>query len=148
MTTDAGLGEISLAYDARPAAEVVREYLAETLRMIEQYDGFDVLAHVDYPLRYWPAAVPFDEGAFEEEFRAVLRALAHSGKALEINTKVPLGPRILRWWHGEGGEAVTFGSDAHEAAVLGRGFPEAVAMAEACGFRPGPTAWGAWVRGD
>lgn len=148
MTTDAGLGEISLAYDARPAADVVREYLAETLRMIEQYDGFDVLAHLDYPLRYWPAAVPFDVAAFEEEFRTVLRALADSGKALEINTKVPLGLRILQWWHAEGGGGITFGSDAHEAAMLGRGFPDAAAMAEACGFRPGPTPWGAWVRDD
>lgn len=145
MRTDAGLGEISLAFDARPAAEVVREYLAETLRMIEQYDGFDVLAHLDYPLRYWPAAVPFDAGAFEEEFRAVLRALAASGKALEINTKVPLSAQILRWWHAEGGGGITFGSDAHEAGMLGRGFADAVAMAEACGFRPRPTAW---VRGD
>ena len=52
------------------------------------------------------------------------------------------------WWHAGGGQAVTFGSDAHEAAVLGRGFPEAVAMGEACGFRPGPTPRGAWVRND
>jgi histidinol-phosphatase (PHP family) len=84
---------------------VVRDYLAETLRMIEQYDGFDVLAHLDYPLRYWPAAIPLDAGAFEDEFRAVLRALAAGGKALEINTKVPLIPRILRWWHAEGERA-------------------------------------------
>lgn len=116
--------------------------------MIEQYDGFGVLAHLDYPLRYWPAAGrPFDPGAFEEEFRAVLRALARSGKALEINTKVPLSLRILRWWHAEGGQGITFASDAHEPGALGRGFPEAVAMAEACGFRPGPTPYDGWVRG-
>ncbi|TCC25762.1 PHP domain-containing protein [Kribbella speibonae] len=143
MTTVSGVGEVSLAYDDRPAADVVREYLAETLRMIEQYDGFDVLAHLDYPLRYWPAGEP---GVVEEEFRAVLRALAAGGKALEINTKVPLSPQILRWWHAEGGAAVTFGSDAHEAGVLARGFAEASAIAEGCGFRPGVTPWSPWVR--
>ncbi|TCC26227.1 PHP domain-containing protein [Kribbella sindirgiensis] len=146
MTTGGGLGEVALAYDACPAAEVVHEYLAETLRMIEQYDGFDVLAHLDYPIRYWPNGEPFDAGVFEEEFRTVLRALAAGGKALEINTKVPLSAQILRWWYAEGGAGVTFGSDAHEAGALARGFAEAVAIAEDCGFRPGPTPWSPWVR--
>jgi histidinol-phosphatase (PHP family) len=147
MTTDAGLGEVSAAYDARPAADVVRDYLAETLRMIEQYDGFEVLAHLDYPLRYWPSdAGRFDPGAFEEEFRAVLRALARRGKTLEFNTKVPLSPRILRWWYAEGGGSITFASDAHEPGMLGRGFLEAVSIAKACGFRPGTTPYDAWDR--
>ncbi|MET9273269.1 PHP domain-containing protein [Kribbella sp. NPDC003557] len=142
LRTDAGLGEVSLAYDALPAADVVRTYLAETLRMIEQYDGFDVLAHLDYPLRYWPTgAGRFDPETFEEEFRAVLRALACKGKALELNTKLPLSPQLLRWWRAEGGSGITFASDAHEPEMLARGFPEAVAIAESCGFRPGPTPY-------
>jgi len=147
MRTDDGFGELAMAYDSEPPAEVVRSYLAETLRMIEQYDGFDVLAHLDYPLRYWPAdAGRFDAGVLEEEFRAVLRALAQREKALEFNTKVPLSPQLLRWWHAEGGAGITFASDAHEPAMLGRGFPEAASIAEACGFRPGSTPYDGWVR--
>lgn len=148
IRTDLGFGEVGLAFETRPPAEVVREFLAETLRMIGQYDDFGVLAHIDYPARYWPVDdQPFDPGAFEEEFRAVLRALARSGKALELNTKVPLHPRILRWWHAEGGPGITFASDAHEPEHLGRRFAEAVAIAEACGFRPGPAPYDGWVRG-
>jgi histidinol-phosphatase (PHP family) len=41
-------------------ADVVRGYLAETLRMVETSDLFEVLAHIDYPVRGWPAAAsPF-----------------------------------------------------------------------------------------
>jgi hypothetical protein len=50
-----------------------------------------------------------------------------------------LSPRILRWWHAEGGEAITFASDADEPGALARGFAEAVDRAEVCGLRPGAT---------
>ncbi|GAA4964637.1 hypothetical protein GCM10023334_085180 [Nonomuraea thailandensis] len=59
-------------------------------------DVFSVLAHIDYPVRYWPGrkAGPFDPSAFEEEFRHALRVTAQSGRALEINTRVPMGPAL------------------------------------------------------
>ena len=49
---------------------------------------FAVLAHLIYPLRFWPAAarLPIPEDR-EEEHRAVLEALAASGRALGLNTK-------------------------------------------------------------
>jgi histidinol-phosphatase (PHP family) len=125
-------------YRQRPAAWVIREYLAEVARLIEGTDTFTVLAHIDYPLRYWPhGAGRFDPSAFEEEFRHALRVLADSGRALELNTEGPLLPELARWWHEEGGKAITFGSDAHEPARLADRFTEAVAMAEANGFQPG-----------
>lgn len=144
----AGFDEVSGVYRLRPPAAVVREYLAETLRMIEQFDDFEVLAHIDYPVRSWPAdAAPYEPHAFEDEYRGVLRALAAAGKALEVNTRVPLHPQIVRWWHREGGQAITFGSDAHDPTALARGFAEATAMAEAGGFRPGRHPNDFWRRG-
>jgi histidinol-phosphatase (PHP family) len=134
-------------YTQRQAAEVVREYLAEIPRLIEGCDLFSVLAHIDYPLRDWPAAAgQFDPSAFEAEFRYALRVLARSGRALEINTEEPLRAQIARWWREEGGMAVTFGSDAHEPDTLARQFHDAAAMAEACGFRPGPSPCDPWPR--
>jgi histidinol-phosphatase (PHP family) len=134
-------------YQHRPAAEVVREYLAELPRLVRGSDVFAVLAHIDYPVRYWPAhAGPYDPNAFQDEFRHALRALADSDRALEINTQMPLHPEVVRWWHEEGGEAITFGSDAHDPAVLAHGFTEAAAMAEAHGFRPGRHPNDFWTR--
>ena len=82
--------EMPNLYQQRPAAEVVREYLAEIPRLIEGSDVFSVLAHIDYPLRYWPArAGPLDPNAFQEEFRHALGVLAHSGRVLG---STPEGP--------------------------------------------------------
>jgi histidinol-phosphatase (PHP family) len=133
-----GFTEVSGRYDDQPPGEVVRAYLAETGRLVEQFPPFEILAHIDYPVRGWPAeAKPYDPHDFEEEYRHVLRLLATAGKALEVNTRVPLHPEILAWWRQEGGLAVTFASDAHEPGALARGFQAASGIARAAGFREG-----------
>ncbi len=137
-------------YPHRDAHDVVREYLTEVAAMVEQSDTFSVLAHIDYPIRSWPAerAGPFDPSAFEDEFRVALRATAQTGRALELNTRLPLDGAILTWWHEEGGNAITFGSDAHTASFVGHRFREAEHMAEAHGFRPGRSRYDLWGRVD
>jgi histidinol-phosphatase (PHP family) len=126
---------------------IVRAYLAEALRMVEAVGDFAVLAHIDYPARHWPPGQgPFSAGAFEEEFRAVLEALARSGRALEINTRRPFEQAIVAWWYEAGGEAVSFGSDAHRPDAVATGFAAAAAMAEAAGFRPGRHPFDVWRR--
>jgi histidinol-phosphatase (PHP family) len=144
--------EMPNLYRQRPAAEVVREYLTEIPRLISGWDGFAVLAHIDYAVGYWPAeAGPFDPYAFEDEFRHALRALADSDRALEINTKrAPLSlsryAQIVGWWRAEGGRVITFGSDAHDPTGIARGFAEAAAMVEAHGFRAGRHPYDVWTR--
>jgi histidinol-phosphatase (PHP family) len=130
-----------------PFERVIREYLAEVLELVESSSEFEVLAHIDYPARHWPDPVtPYAPEAFEDEFRTVLRALARSGRALEINTKVPLHAEVVRWWHEAGGDAVSFGSDAHDPVDIARGFAEAAAMAEYHGFHPGRDPHDFWRR--
>jgi histidinol-phosphatase (PHP family) len=127
--------------------DLMRAYLAEVLRLADSPEPFAVLAHIDYPVRYWPAgAGPFSAAAFEEEYRAVLGALARSGRALEVNTVVPLPAPIVRWWYEAGGRALTFGSDAHQPAHVAREFASAAAMAEAAGFHPGRHPHDMWRR--
>jgi histidinol-phosphatase (PHP family) len=137
-------------YPHRDAHDVLREYLAEVTTMVARSEPFAVLAHIDYPVRSWPVqrAGPFDPTALEDEFRGALRATAQSGRALEINTRLPLHATILGWWHEEGGDAVTFGSDAHLASLVGHGFAEAAHMAQAYGFRPGANPYDLWGRVD
>ncbi|WP_226899081.1 PHP domain-containing protein [Nonomuraea phyllanthi] len=134
-------------YRRRPATEVIRDYLAEIPRLVKGSDRFGVLAHIDYPIRYWPAREgPFDPYAFQDEFRHALRALADGGRILEVNTRGLLAPEIVRWWRDEGGEAVTFGSDAHAPGGVAHGFTDAVAMVEAQGFRAGRHPYDLWTR--
>ena len=128
-------------------ARSVRKYLAEAGRLIEEFDGFEVLTHIDYPFRYWPEdGKPYEVADFEPEIREVLRALARAGKVLEFSTRLPMDPRILGWWRELGGQALSFASDAHKPDAVAWGFREAVAVARAAGFRPTDDPFDFWVR--
>jgi len=130
--------------DVAPA-DVLRRYLAEAAVMVTELpDEVQVLAHLDYPVRSWRGR--FDPGPFEAEFREVLVPLAASGRALEINTRVPLAARVVEWWREVGGEAVSFGADAHIPGDVGHGFAAAAAMATAHGFRRDRHPHGFWYR--
>ena len=85
---------ISHALFARVGAhELMRRYFADLVALVDGSSVFNVLAHCDYPRRYWPAVRvgAYAEADFEEEYRTVFRTLASSGRALEINTRSPTG---------------------------------------------------------
>ncbi|WP_327119091.1 PHP domain-containing protein [Nocardia sp. NBC_01730] len=69
--------------------DVVRAYLQEIPRMVAGSDSFTVFSHIDYAVRAWPVADigSFDPRRFEEGFRTAMRAIADSGRALEMNTR-------------------------------------------------------------
>ena len=147
-TPDVAHVELSARFSIEPPAQVIRDYLAEVARMIETSSVFQVLAHIDYPLRYWPHdRVTFDPADFEDDYRHTLGLLAASGRAMELNTRLPMPADIVRWWYDVGGDALSFGSDAHTPAQLARGFREATAVAEAAGFCPGRDPLDFWRRG-
>ena len=132
-----------------------RAYLAEVLDLARSGQPFAILAHLDYPRRYWPHdRLQLEEAHFEEEYRAVLREAAHRGTVLEVNTTrgaeavrgLCPSPTVIRWWWEEHGERVSFGSDAHEPSAIAKGFGEAAAAVEAAGFRPAVDPVDFWRR--
>jgi histidinol-phosphatase (PHP family) len=133
--------------------EMFRSYLDDVKAMVESSVSFDVLAHLDYPKRYWPSSVKYDECQFEDELRAILRAAAQRGLALEINTTrggaaaryLCPGPKVLEWWRHEGGRAVSFGTDAHSPGYIARGLDTAGDVARAAGFEPQGDPNAFWV---
>lgn len=129
--------------------DLMRRYLTDMVVLVAGSSVFDVLAHCDYPRRYWPTdrIGEYSEADFEEEYRTVFRELAASGRALEINTRSPLASaELMRWWWQEGGDAVSFGSDAHTPFRIGEKFDVAVDVVEAAGFRPGRDRLDFWRR--
>ncbi|HEX2072182.1 MAG TPA: PHP domain-containing protein [Geodermatophilus sp.] len=148
LTVDGRLVGVTRVFGRLGAEATLRRYLTEMVDMIESSDVFEVLAHVDFPRRYWPhGAGRYEEKRFEEEYRAVFRALAGTGRALEVNTSSPLASvDQVRWFFEEGGEAVSFGSDAHQPAAVGQQFDVAVDVVEAAGFRPGRDRFDFWRR--
>jgi histidinol-phosphatase (PHP family) len=132
-----------------------RAYLDEVLALARSGQPFEVLAHLDYPRRYWPhGELRLDEADFEEEYRAILREAARRGAVLEVNTTrgaagpraLCPGPTVIGWWRQEGGEEVCFGSDSHEPAKIAAGFAAAAAVVEAIGFRPAADPAAHWRR--
>jgi histidinol-phosphatase (PHP family) len=142
-----GFTEVSDQFRDQAPAQVLRGYLAETAALVSRFDAFEVLAHIDYPVRRWPQdARPCDPCEFQEEYRHALRTLAGAGKVLEVSTKVPLHPLILTWWRQEGGQAITFASDAHDPGALAAGFADAAYLAEAADFAVGHDPCAPWGR--
>ena len=131
------------------AHEVMRRYFTELVVLVAGSSVFNVLAHCDYARRYWPTerVGAYQESDFEEEYRAVFKALASSGRALEINTRSPMASvSQLNWWWEEGGDAVSFGSDAHQPFRVGERFDVAVDVAEAAGPEAGRDRFDFWRR--
>ncbi|MER7272888.1 histidinol-phosphatase HisJ family protein [Dactylosporangium sp. NPDC000244] len=133
-------------YGSRGVSEVLRDYFAEVVRMLESFGDFSTLTHLDYPVRYVPEGHVFRIEDYEDEVRQVLKTLAGQSRALEINTRRTLEPTLLRWWREAGGAAVSFGSDAHRPEAVAAGFADAAALAEATGFRPGRHPYDHWIR--
>jgi histidinol-phosphatase (PHP family) len=140
----------------RPQEEqpgAIREYFRETQAMVDSSEPFEVLAHLDYPKRYWPAGLqPYREEDYEDEIRAILVSAARRGLVLEANTtrgepgKMTPGLTVLRWWREAGGEAVSFGSDAHWPEKVAGGFGLATQVVQAAGFKPSPDPMSLWRR--
>jgi histidinol-phosphatase (PHP family) len=126
-------------------------YFNEVLAMVEAGQPFGTLAHLDYPKRYWPdGAAPYREEDFEEDIRAVLSAAARTDRVLEVNTTrgrvLCPGSIALGWWREEHGQAVSFGSDAHDPNMIAAGFEAARQMVEAAGFKPAEDPTDFWRR--
>ena len=131
--------------------KAVREYFRELLALVESNQPFEVLAHLDYPKRYWLDGIaPYREKDYEGEIRAILKSAARTGRVLEVNTTRgnTLCPdlTVVRWWRELGGRAVQFGSDAHQPDKVAEGFKIATQMVESAGFKPAKDPTGLWRR--
>lgn len=146
-------GQIDFSYhelfDGRSDDELMAlwyQYLDE-LREMLKVGGFDVLAHITYPTRYFKTAgksslLDIDNHG-REYFEDILKTLIDNGIALEINTSglrqslgVTLPNRDLATFYYElGGREISFGSDAHYACDIGKGLREGYEMCRDIGFK-------------
>jgi histidinol-phosphatase (PHP family) len=129
----------------------VRGYFREALAMVESNEPFETLAHIDYPKRYWlEGEAPYREEDYEEEIRAILAAAAKTGRVLEVNTTrgdtLCPGLTVVRWWRELGGQAISYGSDAHQPDKVAAGFELATQMVQAAGFKPARDPMALWRR--
>ena len=129
-------------YTKLDSDKLLKEYLLEVKKMCE-YGGFDVLAHIDYPLRKMEKAniKPSFEN-YMEFITPVLKTIIDREIALEINAAGlfsflnNVGPEsfVLEEYKRLGGKMISIGSDAHYAKDIGRGIEECINHAINNGF--------------
>jgi histidinol-phosphatase (PHP family) len=127
----------------QPADAAFRAYYEELERM-SRAGGFDVLGHLDFPVRItFDVYGGYDPRPHEDWIRPVLRNCIDHGIALDVNTSslrrsarvLMPGPDILRWYSEMGGERVTIGSDAHRSDQVGSHLETALEAIRAAGIR-------------
>lgn len=116
-------------------------YYEEMLRVVSEFEDFDVLAHVDLISRYDSTdSFSFDKirGILTEIFKMIIQ----NGKGIEINTSswhygltdtMP-SRDILKLYRFLGGDIITIGSDAHNTEYIGDHFEDARSILKEIGF--------------
>ncbi|MBO5851388.1 MAG: histidinol-phosphatase HisJ family protein [Clostridia bacterium] len=120
----------------------LNDYFDILLKTVKETD-FDVLSHLDYPLRYANAIYKkdYDTTKHDSVIKEILKIVAKKGKALEVNTKngddmgvfLP-STYYLNMFNEVGGKYVTLGSDAHFASRLLNGIEKGKKLLKDCGF--------------
>jgi histidinol-phosphatase (PHP family) len=132
---------------------LMRGYCEELVALVDSPIPFEILAHLEYPRRFWPATWPrYQSSDYRDLLQEVLAAAALRGLTLEFNTTrggsadrcLCPAPEVLQWWREVGGTSVSFGSDAHDATKVGAGFEEAALLATRAGFKPSLARVGIW----
>lgn len=133
----------TLDYGETDLDALMRECFALELQVVRSGVA-DALAHIDQPVRLM-RDTGFDIGlsAYREQVAELLREMVARGVALELNThglrnwyrRISPPEWVLPLYRDLGGELVTTGSDAHQAADVGAGVLEARELAEAYGLR-------------
>lgn len=130
-------------FEGRSEDEAHQEYFESILKCVEETPYFDVYGHLDYVVRYGPTKnQSYTYQKHADIIDRILRAIVESGKGIELNTsgfRSGLGQPnpcvdILKRYKELGGEIITVGSDAHDAAHIANHFDKAEDILKACGF--------------
>lgn len=125
----------------RTQQEYNERYYAEMLQLVNHYQHYSVLGHMDLITRYDNAGIyPFEK--IKPYVEEILKCVIQNGKGIEINTSshwygltdsTP-SKDILRLYHALGGKIVTIGSDSHKPEQLGAYIDDAKELLKDIGF--------------
>ncbi len=110
--------------------------------VMEGYQGYSILGHLDMIKRYDPYGLYPDQKILPLVEKILRRAIA-GGKGIEVNTSsfryglqdLTPSESILELYHELGGRVLTLGSDAHQVPYLADHFPEVREILREIGFR-------------
>jgi histidinol-phosphatase (PHP family) len=128
-------------YDALSLCRAHIDNYLSTLEAISLWDGYDVLGHIPYLLRYMRDrdGQPVRLEDWSAQLRTILSNAIARGKGMELNTNRGASLSDYLWlidlYRELGGEIITVGTDAHRPQDVGKGVPAAYEMLRNAGFR-------------
>lgn len=117
-------------------------YYRELLKLVQNFQDYCVLAHMDLIVRYDRQGVyPFEK--VKDLITEILKVVIANGKGIEINTSsiryglsdTTPSRAILKLYHDLGGTIITIGSDSHRPGDLGSGILQAKQILKEIGFK-------------
>ncbi|NTW91642.1 MAG: histidinol phosphate phosphatase, partial [Erysipelotrichaceae bacterium] len=121
--------------------EYNRGYYEYLYKLVDQFDDFSVLGHLDVIKRYDPQGILDDEHVMDI-VEKILKRVIEKGKGIEVNTSsyrynlpdLTPSTRILKKYYELGGRILTMGSDTHRIDQLKDHFEEIIIQLKDIGF--------------
>lgn len=116
-------------------------YYDEMLKVVKDFNGYDILSHVDLISRYDKQGIyPFEK--IKDKLTKIFKIVIANSKGIEINTSswhyslqdTTPSRNILMLYYDLGGRIITIGSDAHKPEFIGDHFNDAVRILKDIGF--------------
>lgn len=122
--------------------DACKTYLETVRQSLDAPYHYDIVAHIEYVLRYvddMDASLFFE--TYEEQIRDILQTIIDKDKILEVNTSsyglaqdtLP-DERVLTLYYTLGGRKISFGSDAHAVNRVGDKWDTVATMLKKIGF--------------
>jgi len=116
--------------------DYVYELYFSQLKLMLEYDYFDVICHLDLPKKFGRK----QSRTFDKEFDEIITVIKHNDLTVELNTsgydspvsEVYPAPGIIEKCH-KAGVSMTLGSDAHHPDDVGRHFDRAFTLLRSAG---------------
>lgn len=110
--------------------ECYEGYYSTLLNIVNSFNNYSVLGHVDLIKRYDKCPINLEDNLFSEYLEAILKKVIENGKGIELNTSsfryklTDLTPsiNILKMYKNLGGEIITVGSDSHNPEQIANKF--------------------------
>ncbi|WP_138755097.1 histidinol-phosphatase HisJ family protein [Paenibacillus sinopodophylli] len=131
------------AFHDKPIQQRLMHYFNHVRDAVDQMDNYDIVAHLDYVVRYTTFPV-YDEdiASCRSVLYDIVKLIIEKQKVLELNTTglyrqgwIHPHSYILDMYLDLGGRAVCIGSDAHQVGHMEQGFVEAIELLHSKGIR-------------
>lgn len=127
--------------EGKTQEEYNMQHYEEMLRVVQGFDNWSVIGHVDHIKRYDPLG-PWPDANIRDIVAAIFEEAIRRGKGIELNTSsvryglsdLTPSTEILRLYRDLGGRILTLGSDSHKPEHLGAHIPAMRERLRALGF--------------